>query len=274
MAPEEPPHSKQEETPLHKALTRSQQEAFSRDSQLACKVREESYQENCLHFNSENSCNLVDIFWNMIESAGLLGSKIYEIQETWTGRCELEYANYTLKTLPRGLKFFCPMSPSEFPKVMDLTNIHHQDALCHFSGETHCLWYRKEGQNEGMIVNHLQTMHYKFCLVWEVLSLPLSHIWGHQAPWPKELPAIHRRRPWWVIFISLTASIRLTGSIFQRWDLDGGSEGGSDICWTTTLGIPLPLKVELDGGLDEGSAFHQTNAYTSFQSSCILPRLQ
>ena len=95
VAPEEPPCSKQEETPFHKALSRSQQEAFSRDSQLLCKAWKEYYQENHLHFNSENSCNLIDIFQNMIESASLLGSEIYEIQETWTGRHELEYANYT-----------------------------------------------------------------------------------------------------------------------------------------------------------------------------------
>ena len=119
VAPEEPSHSKQkEEMPLHKALSRSQQEAFSRDSWLVCKVREEYYQENCPHFNSENSCNLTDVFQNMIESASLLGSEIYEIQETWTERCELEYANYALKTLPKGLKFFHPVSPSESLKVM------------------------------------------------------------------------------------------------------------------------------------------------------------
>ena len=107
--------------------------------------------------------------------------------------------------------------------------------------------------------------------VWEVLSLPFSQVWGHPVPWPEELPAIHRRRPWQVIFVSLTASIRLTGSTFQRWDLDGGSEGGSDTCWTATLGIPLPLNVELDGGSDEGTAFCQTDACTSFQSSSSHP---
>ena len=52
----------------------------------------------------------------MIESTGLLGSEIFEIQETWMGWCELEYANYALKTLLKGLKFFHPVSPSEFPE--------------------------------------------------------------------------------------------------------------------------------------------------------------
>ena len=101
----------------------------------------------------------------MIQSTGLLSSEMYEIKETWTGWHALEYANYALKPLLKGMKFFHPVSPSESPKVMGLTNIHHPDALCHFNGVTHCLWCRKEGQNEGMIINYLQTMHNKLGLV-------------------------------------------------------------------------------------------------------------
>ena len=102
---------------------------------------------------------------NMIESMGLLGSEIFDIQETWMGWCGLEYANYALKTLSKGLTIFCPVSPSESLKVMGLTNIHQPDTLCHFSRTTHCLWCGKEGQNKGTIINHLQTMHYKLGLV-------------------------------------------------------------------------------------------------------------
>ena len=101
----------------------------------------------------------------MIKSTGLLGSKIYGIQETWIGWHKLEYANYALKTLPNELKFFCLVSPSESPK--GLTNIHHLDALCHFNWVTHSPWCGKEGQNEGMIVGHLWTTHYKLGLVCE-----------------------------------------------------------------------------------------------------------
>ena len=129
------------------------------------KAREDYFWGNWLHLNSENSCNLMDVFCDMIKSMGLLGSEIYEIQETWKGWCELEYANYALKTLPKGLKFFCPVSPSESPKVMGLANINHLDALCHFNGVTHCPWCGKEGQNEGMIINHLWMTHYKLGLV-------------------------------------------------------------------------------------------------------------
>ena len=119
----------------------------------------------------------------MIESTSLLGSKIFESQETWMGQHELEYANYTLKTLPKVLQFFHPVSPLESLKVMGLMNIHHLDALCHFNGVTHCLWCRKEGQNEGMIINHLQMMHYELGLVCEKCfhcsSVKSEAIWCH-----------------------------------------------------------------------------------------------
>ena len=86
----EPPHSKRrDEMPLHKALAGSWWEAFIRDLDLVQKAREEHYKTNCPYFNHETSCNLMKIFWDMIPSAGLLGSHIYEIQEFWEGWSEL-----------------------------------------------------------------------------------------------------------------------------------------------------------------------------------------
>ena len=82
---------------LHKVLSRSHQEAFSRDSRLMQKAREDYYQENHPHFDSKTSCNMVDIFWSMIKSTSLLCSEIYQIQKIWTGWHELQYANYALK---------------------------------------------------------------------------------------------------------------------------------------------------------------------------------
>ena len=150
---------------LHKALSRNHQEAFSRDSKLVQKAREEYYQENCPCFNNETSCNMIDIFQSMIKSAGLLSSRIHKIKETSTGWSELQYTNYALRTLPKGLKFFSPVSPSKSPKVMGLTGIHHPNTFHHFNGVTHCPWCGKEGQNKGIVVNHLQTTHYKLGLV-------------------------------------------------------------------------------------------------------------
>ena len=95
----------------------------------------------------------------MIETTGLLGSIIYKITEAWSGQDELWQANYSLMTLPKGLKFFRAVSPSESPKVMGLTGIHDMGMLHCFSGMTHCPWCGKVGQNNGTILNHLQTVH-------------------------------------------------------------------------------------------------------------------
>ena len=74
----------------------------------------------------------------MITSINLLDSQIYEIQEAWTGQEDLQYANNKLKTSPKGLQFFHPISPLESPRVMGLEGIHYPDALCYFAGVTLC----------------------------------------------------------------------------------------------------------------------------------------
>ena len=159
---------------LHKELTGNHQEAFSQDSSLVREMREKYFWGHCPNFNNENTHDFMDVFQCMIETAGLLGSTIYGITEAWSWWDELWQSNYLLMTLPKGLKFFRAVSPSKSPKVMGLMGIHDLDVLCHFSGMTHCPCCRKVGQNEGTIVNHLQTMHYKF-IVRNVLAAHLSH---------------------------------------------------------------------------------------------------
>ena len=113
----------------------------------------------------EGTHDLSEIFKQMATSAKLLGTSIHEIQASWMGPEELKQANYALRSLPKGLKFLCAVPPSESPKVMGLVGIHNPDALCHFSGITHCPWCGKEGQNEGTMVNHLWMVHYRLGLV-------------------------------------------------------------------------------------------------------------
>ena len=81
------------------------------------------------------------------------------------GPDELRQANYALRSLPKGLKFFHVRLPSESPKVMALVGIHYPDILCHFNGLTHFPLCGKEGQNVGTVVNHLWAVHYRLGLV-------------------------------------------------------------------------------------------------------------
>ena len=169
--------------PLHRALTRSHQEAFGWDSSLVMKMREEYFRSHCPNLNNENSCDFTDVFWCMTKTADLLGTAIYKIKEAWTGWDELQQANYALRTLLKGLKFFRAVSPSESPKVMGLMGIHDPDALCCFNGLTHFPWCGKEGQNESTVINHLWTVHYKLGLECEkcfgCLSIMLEAICHH-----------------------------------------------------------------------------------------------
>ena len=71
-------------------------------------------------------------------SASLLGTAVYEMQTSWTGPEELKQANYTLQSLPKGLKFLRVVPTSESPKVMGLVGIHDPDALWHFASFTYC----------------------------------------------------------------------------------------------------------------------------------------
>ena len=91
----------------------------------------------------------------MATNAKLLGTSIHKIQASYMGLEELKQANYTLRALPKGLKFLHMVPPSESPKVMGMMGIHNPDTLCCFSGITHCPWCGREGQNEGTMVNHL-----------------------------------------------------------------------------------------------------------------------
>ena len=164
--PEGPPSSKwQEIPPLHKVLMQSHQEVFSQDTSLVWEAKEEYFKRHSSNFTMENTCDLSDIFWCMAQTTELLGLAIYEIKEVWVGLDKLQQANYVLRTLLKGLKLLRVVPPSESPKVMGLMGIHDLDLLHYFNGMTHCPWCGKEGQNEGTVINHLQTVHYRLGLV-------------------------------------------------------------------------------------------------------------
>ena len=118
-------------------------------------ARKEYFKRHSYNVTMEGTHNLSEVFRWMAKTADLLGTAIHEIKVVWTGPDELWQANYSLRSLPKGLKFLHAVPPSDSPKVMRLVGIHDLDALHHFNSLTHCLWCGKEGQNEGTVVNHL-----------------------------------------------------------------------------------------------------------------------
>ena len=132
-----------------------------------------------------------NVFRELAEGAGLLGEAIHEIQLLWTGPDELKEANYALQSMPKGLRFLRAEPATESPKVMGVMGIHDPDALWHFAGYTYCPWCGKEGQNEGTVVNHLRTTHYRLGLVCnQCFGFPTVMLDTLQPAWMPKLSKI------------------------------------------------------------------------------------
>ena len=109
----------------------------------------------------------------------------------WTRRAKTSKLHLAIPT--QGFEVSLGIPPSESPKVMGLMGIHDLDALHCFGSITYCPWCGKQGQNEGTVVNHLQTTHYRLGLVCDrCYSCPSTmfntlccHGW-HDCHWPRE----------------------------------------------------------------------------------------
>ena len=130
---------------------------------------------------------LSDMFREHAQGTGLLGESIPRVQLAWNGLEELKHANYVLQSLPKGLKFLRVVSAKESPKIMGLKGIHDSDALWHFASDTNCPWCSTDGQNEGTLIYHLRTVHYKLglkcnqCLCCPMVTLDTLCQHGHHT---------------------------------------------------------------------------------------------
>ena len=181
------------------SLKPSHAEAFLQDSSIVKEARSHFFSKHSHDFIHNGTHDLSDVFKALAKSAGLLGEAIYEIQLSWTRPEELKQANYTLWSLPKGLRFLREVLTSESPKVMGLMGIHDPNALQCYAGYTYCPWCGKEGQNEGTVVNHLRTTHYR-------LGLMCDWCFGCPSVTSDSLPAWVPRLsmvlcPFWIVSI-------------------------------------------------------------------------
>ena len=146
-------------------LKPSHAEAFLWDSSIVKDARTCFFSKHSYDFINDGTHDHSNVFKGLAKSASLLGEVIYENQLSWTRPEELKQANYTLWSLPKVLRFLRVVPTWESPKVMGLMGIHDPNALWCYAGYTYCPWCGKEGQNEGTVVNHLRTTHYRLGLV-------------------------------------------------------------------------------------------------------------
>ena len=163
---EGPSSSKRRETTdWFTSLKLSHADAFSCDSDPIKEARSCYFATDPWDWIHGNTDDLSDIFRELAEGADLLGKSPYELQPSWEGPEELKHANYSLQSLPKGLRFLRGVPDMESPKIMGLKGIHNPDAPQHFVGCTYCPCCGKEEQNEGTMVNHLRTVHYRLGIV-------------------------------------------------------------------------------------------------------------
>ena len=182
--PREPPQQRQrEEDPLSEHLRGAHREAFHKDSDLVQHIRQTYFRAHSLVFHKEVTHDLADIFGEMAKMAGLIGTEIHPIQDQWQRKKELHMANYATKGSTKNHCYFWVVSPITSPKTMGLKGIHSPKALKHQASLSFCSWYRKEGQNEGTMVNHLCTGHYHLKMVCEQciqhFTTSLDRMWHH-----------------------------------------------------------------------------------------------
>ena len=177
------------------SLKPSHAKAFLQDSSIMKEARLYFFSNHSYNFVDDGTHDLSDVFKELAKSTSLFGEAIYEIQLSWTRLEELKQANYTLLSLPKGLRFLRVVPTLESPKVMGLMGIHDPDALWHYADYTYCPRCGKEGQNEGTVVNHLRTTHYRLGLVCHKcfgcpsVMLDSLHWHGHQDCWQYSVPS-------------------------------------------------------------------------------------
>ena len=144
----------------HSSDQESQREAFSKESDIMKVARWVKQKTHWVNFEQEGLYDLSSVFYQMAILSNLLNTKVYEVQKTWGSQKDLGVTNQVAGAFPKCIHFFQVISHTESPKIMGLKGIHSSEALWQQGGLTFCPWCGKEGQNEGTVVNHLQTMQY------------------------------------------------------------------------------------------------------------------
>ena len=190
----------------------------------------------------EGTHDLSEVFRHMAKTTKLLGSAIYEIQEVWKGLDKLWQANYTLRSLPKGLKFLLSGTPIGVPEGYG-TGGHTQPrhpSLLQWHDPLPLVW--EGGQEWGD--SHqppLDGALQAWPGVQQMLHLPIKLIRHPPPPQLAEVSILRRGRPQWVSLVRVTASRRYAELISPNWESEQRIKGNSTSLGLPYWGHPCPL---------------------------------
>ena len=80
-------------------------------------------------FHKEDTYKLTEVFKELVEMAGLLGTEVYPVHDQWVGKKEHCPAYHAVRGSAKDHHFFRIVVPLESPKIMGLQGIHSPEAL-------------------------------------------------------------------------------------------------------------------------------------------------
>ena len=119
--PGEPtPQRQREEDPLAGQLGDSHCEAFHKDSELLQWIRWTYFRTHALTFLKEDTYILTEVFKELAEMSGLLGTEVCPVHDQWVGRKVLHSAYHMVRGSTKDLHFFRTVVPLKSPKIIGL----------------------------------------------------------------------------------------------------------------------------------------------------------
>ena len=83
----------------------SHHEAFHKDLELVQCIKQTYFRTHVLTFYKEDTYKLMEIFKELVEMAGLLGTEVYPIHDQWVGKKELCSTYHTVRGSAKDLLF-------------------------------------------------------------------------------------------------------------------------------------------------------------------------
>ena len=114
--PREPtPQRWREDDPLAGHLGDFCCESFCKDSELVQCIRQTHFRTHALTFHKEDTYKLMEVFKELVEMAGLLGTKVHPVHDQCMGRKELCSAYHVVRGSTKDPHFLEWLHPSNPP---------------------------------------------------------------------------------------------------------------------------------------------------------------